>query len=422
MHRRIIELLGIMLVLTAFAVTMNGIPPLTTTIARDIGTPYESFGYIFMLQFLFFTIAAFVGGWLSDKFNVSLRTLVLMGFVIACITLFLANFLGSFAWFVVWIIPLGFAGGLLETFSTIIVSNYDKPGSGRLVNLSQGFFCFGAVLAPQMVSVLLKQEVSWRLMFLLFSGFLLCIGLLFMMLYRPKKAQTSQPDSSTPESSLPKSKVSESVQTHSSLRPDSDRSGQKSAQASETIPLGQLLKKPLFILLAGAVFLYVAAETSTAMWVAPFFENNLGVHASEAAWRIGLFWGGMLIGRFVVVFLPSRFTLWEPLYLGVGGMVAMAVLLSFPLSVETATVCVGLMGLFCGPVWPCLVSISNHATESTQFTSGVVGVGGLGVAFGPYLSSLVIRFLGITLLFLFIMMITLALVTITFFVRRRIRQ
>ncbi len=417
MNRRIIELLGIMLVLTAFAVTMNGIPPLTTTIARDIGTPYESFGYIFMLQFLFFTIAAFVGGWLSDKFNISLRTLVLMGFVIACVTLFLANFLGSFAWFVVWIIPLGFAGGLLETFSTIIVSNYDKPGSGRLVNLSQGFFCFGAVLAPQMVSILLKQEASWRLMFLLFSGFLLGIGLLFMMLYRPRKTQTSQHDRLAPESSQPDSSAPESTQTQVS-----DRSGQKLPQASETIPLGQLLKKPLFILLAGAVFLYVAAETSTAMWVAPFFENNLGVPASEAAWRIGLFWGGMLIGRFVVVFLPSRFTLWEPLYLGVGGMVAMAVLLSFPLSVETATVCVGLMGLFCGPVWPCLVSISNHATESTQFTSGVVGVGGLGVAFGPYLSSLVIRFLGITLLFLFIMMITLALATITFLVRRRIRQ
>lgn len=375
-----------MLVLTAFAISTNAIPPLTTTISAELGVPYEQFGYLFMVQFILFSIASFIGGWLSARFHFSLRTLILLGFFIVTVCLFTGSLLTSFAIFIFWIIPYGFSGGLLEPFSTILAARFDQPGSSKIVNLTQVFFCVGAVIAPQIVSMMLKRGVPWRIMFLLFGGFLFLFGILFILLYRPTEQGGNW--------------------KRGEQRP-----------ASVSIPIGDFLRDPLFVLLSAAIFLYVAAESSVIIWIAPYFEKFLGFSAADSAWRIGVYWGGLLIGRLLVSFSPPRYSMWQPFLLGGAGMLVGTFILAFHLSAVWTTALVAVVGLFSGPVWPCIVSISNHTRDNTQFTSGVLGIGALGVALGPFLSSLIIRFLGIGLLFYGICFMSLLLVIISVLIR-----
>ena len=109
--------------------------------------------------------------------------------------------------------------------------------------------------------------------------------------------------------------------------------------------------------------------------------------------------------------------MWQPFLLGGAGMLIGTFILAFHLSAVWTTALVAVVGLFSGPVWPCIVSISNHTRDNTQFTSGVLGIGALGVALGPFLSSLIIRFLGIGLLFYGICFMSLLLVIISVLIR-----
>jgi fucose permease len=429
-RRRVVGLFGVMLVLTAFGMTANAIPPLTTTISHDLNIPYDRFGYVFMLQFVLFTVASFTGGWLSDKYGISLRTLLILGFIIVCLSLLFGSLLNRFIFFIFWIIPLGFAGGLLETFSTILAADYDKPGSGKIVNLSQGFFCIGAIASPQIVSFLLKEEVSWRMMFILFAVFLTGIGVTFVLLYK-KPGRDKEPDTDPRSTDASTDALSGSDSPDETGSYDSaDESGAAVGASEETeaapqVSLGEslklLAKQPLFLFFSLSIFLYVAAEGSIVIWVAPFFEKFLGETASSAAWRIGLYWGGILAGRFLVAILPRRFTLWQPFIIGAAGMLIGSFLLSLHLSPLVATILVAATGFFSGPVWPSIVSLSIQLGSSRQFTSGIVGIGALGVAFGPFISSYIIRFFGIRFLFPAIAVIAFGLFAISIIVRRYTR-
>ena len=139
--KSIFPVFGIFLSLTAFAISGNVIPPLITTIANEIAANYTSFGYIIMLQFLSFFIAGIVGGWISERYSVNIRSFVLIGLLLVGLALLVGAKLAKLQWFIIWAIPLGFGGGLVETFGTVLVSVHEKPNSSKLLNLSQVFFC-----------------------------------------------------------------------------------------------------------------------------------------------------------------------------------------------------------------------------------------------------------------------------------------
>jgi fatty-acid desaturase len=67
--------------LTAFAICASSIPPFTTTIAAFLGVSYARFGYLFFLQYLFFTVASLSLGWGKRRFGFSNKSIVALGLV-----------------------------------------------------------------------------------------------------------------------------------------------------------------------------------------------------------------------------------------------------------------------------------------------------------------------------------------------------
>ncbi|MBN1674628.1 MAG: MFS transporter [Kiritimatiellae bacterium] len=356
-------LFGVLLTLSAFAISANAIPPLITTIAAGIGARYQAFGYVIALQYLCFALASLTGGWFTDRLGLRERTLVLCGVLGMGLLFYLGALVSAFAWFVAWIVPVGFAGGLTETFGSIIVSQCGRRDSSKLLSLSQVFFCLGAILAPQLVAVLLSRGVSWRVAFLIFGTCISVMAGLFAMLSR-RSANGRAERPAAPADARPEPRARSSV------------------------------RDPLFLLLALSMFLYVVIEGSIVCWVAPFFEKHLGLPADRAASRLALFWSGLIAGRLAVLVLPVRWTLWPALIAATAGMALVVGCLAFGWSAEVTTGMVLAAGFVNGPVWPVIVTASQHLRGSARFTSGVIAGGAFGAAVGPLATSRLIAHLG----------------------------
>ena len=358
-----LPIFGTFLTFTAFGASFCVIPPLITTIAYEMKVDFTSFGFILLFQAASFLLAAVIGGWICERYNINCRALVVVGLLIVGLTLLLGSALTRVTWFIIWAIPFGFGGGLIETFASILVTQSDKPHSSKLMNLSQVFFCIGAISASPIVAAMVYLGISWQYTFILFGLFILFILCVFFFLTR---------------------KGSENA-VHSI---------QKANNFSTP-----LLKDSLFFLLAGALLIYVTFESVIACWVAVYFEKRLGVPDYSAALRLSIYWIGLGVGRLAIIFIPRRVSLWPAMFTGILITGIGALLASLTLSPLWATVFVFLTGIGAGPLWPTTVAICHSARQRPKFTSYVIAAGVVGLVLGSGLGSVIFRYLDSSLFF-----------------------
>lgn len=356
-------LLALLLALTGFAVSGNAVPPLMTTLSKEMRTDISAFGYILSLQFSFFFLAALAGGWAGERFGIKPGIFAAAGLTMMTVCLFIVPLLNKFYLFALWSVPLGFAGGLTETFSTIMITRYDREGSGKILNLSQGFFTFGAVAAPWIISGILERGISWRTAFLIFGGILTVITSLFI------------------------------ISTNPFARKRMAGAGEKPA------PPEPFQWDKHLLLFSGALFFYVTVESAAVAWISAYFEESLGTSAGNAAWRLSVFWGGLLVSRLGMMIVPDRFTLWPAMIIGAAGMSICFILFAPVSSPIIATILTGTVGFCAGPLWPSTVTAASQHLRSSRKTTIVIGAGALGVAAGPFTGSLIIKTAGLKTIF-----------------------
>ncbi len=369
--------------LIAFGISFSVIPPLITTIADEMGVSYTSFGSMVMFQAGSFILAAIIGGWICERHRINSRTLVMVGLLIVGLTLLMGSMLTRVTWFIIWLIPLGLGGGLIETFASILVSQKDKPHSSKLMNLGQVFFCIGAISSSPVVAAMLYLGISWQYIFILFGLFILFILCAFFFLTR---------------------KGSE----------DAVHSVQKLNNFSTPI-----LKDSLFFLLAATLLIYVTFESVIACWVSVYFEKRLSVPVHSAALRLSIFWIGIAVGRLAIIFIPRRFTIWPAMFTGIVITCIGAVLASLTLSPLWATVFVFLSGIGAGPLWPTTVAICHSARQRPKFTSYVIAAGAFGVMLGFGLGSVIFRYLDSSLFFPSVVLGSIILLVLSLFSYRK---
>jgi len=345
--------------LAAFAMSVNTVPPLVTSITGDFGFPINIFGYLFSLQFLVFMIASFAGGVLLEKTGMKPGLLVAVGLIGLSISFFIMPFLSTFPALLAWVVFLGFSGGLVETFASVIISGYDAPGSGRLLNLSQVFYCAGAITAPRIVAFLLDKQVPWRSIFLLFAVLESVLAIFFIIL------------------------SFQNVWGHT----DTVKNGGKDTGMAAK----SLFSDHVFIFLSLAILIYVLSESFLVFWLPAYLEFHYSFTPAAAARGVSYYWTGLIIGRIITVFFPDRIPLWLILSVSSAGMLGSALVLSFRWDPAVLIFLIILIGVFSGPIWATLVSVGKHAGRSSLFIAGVIGAGSLGASLGPLLSSAVIR-------------------------------
>jgi len=176
-----VTLFSLFFTLSAFAISANAVPPLITTLAERFGVGASNFGFFITLQFIAFSLASFVGGWVKQRLRLTNWHLVTAGLIIIAAAFFAGTVLLRSVWsLVLWVVPLGLAGGAVETFSSIAISALSDPGSSKNLCLSQVFYSLGAFAAPQLVYLCFGAGLGWQATFLLFGAFSAAVSLFFV--------------------------------------------------------------------------------------------------------------------------------------------------------------------------------------------------------------------------------------------------
>jgi fucose permease len=269
-----------------------------------------------------------------------------------------------------------------------------------MINLSQVFFCLGAVLAPQIVAVLLVWQIEWPWIFGIFCLLITFFAVLFILLFRgvPQQKGTQSEDYvQVPTQTHRKEAI------HQPLNIGEEIYGEKAEKEQlEKKKANNVYTDSLFIRVAAFMLFYVAVEGVIVTWIAAYFDTSLGMSPSASAWRLAIFWAGLLAGRLLIVFLPVRYGLWQPVLIGSFGMMLGVFLLSFIQIPFPATIILLFLGFFAGPIWPSTVGISRQISNTNRFTTGIIAGGALGLVIVPVSSSLLIRNFGFKTMFLIV--------------------
>jgi fucose permease len=137
---------------------------------------------IFILLF-----SAFIAEWLGKARALGLACLVVgVGFLGYAVS-------PNFYVVLLFVVLLGLGGGVVEALINPLVEELHPKDSGRYLNIANGFWSVGVLLAVLVASELLTQEVSWRLIFVGVSVSSFVAGVLFLWLRRtggPRQRQS----------------------------------------------------------------------------------------------------------------------------------------------------------------------------------------------------------------------------------------
>jgi fucose permease len=350
-----ISLFSLFFTLSAFAISANAVPPLISTMADGFRVNASNFGFFMTLQFVSFSLTSFAGGWVKERLKLTNWHLVSAGLIVIVAAFFAGAVLLRSAWsLVLWIVPLGLAGGAVETFSSIEISARSDPGSSKNLCLSQVFYSLGAFAAPQLVYLCFGAGLGWQATFLLFGSFSAAVCLFFILAGARRGAFRANPPAD----------------------------GQRLEEGKG--------RSRVFVFLLLLMLVYVVLESLSAAWLSYIFESHYRLSAREAAIALMLFWVGMLVGRLYIVFLPARWTLWPALLISSLAIVLVTLLLALVDLRVVRYAGVLLLGAAAGPVWPVLVMTTRVTCGSERRTSAVIGLGAIGFAAGPLLGSLLL--------------------------------
>lgn len=350
------------LFLTLFAVfilyggSMTIIGATLPKILADFHWDYLAAGIVLGAGTVAYFVGTFAAGYLAERWD--LKPTILLGLALACAGLvFFATtpnpwinaFLG---------VLIGLGQGGIELGINSLTLRLDPRHTGRPMNLMHGAFAIGAILGSIAVGALIKMGLNWFLVYRIMAVVFALLAGVFLFMHVP--AQTRQPAAST------------------------------------TTPTERLSAHPAYWLSCLALFFYVGVELGVSNWIAEYFSGVFKVSAATSPLLVGVFWAGLLAGRFGVP-LFYRGTRQDVLLIGLSASATVALILLTILgyvapSPLTTAIGIGLVfiaGLGCSVYYPVVITLLGKCFPHAQ--NRVVGFaaagGGLGAFVFPFLMS-----------------------------------
>jgi fucose permease len=193
------------------------------------------------------------------------------------------------------------------------------------------------------------------------------------------------------------------------------------AESREGHRLSGLLKSRLYLLLMGAIFLYVGVEEGTAFWITSYVATIPAI-TIPAYLFLSAFWFGMGAGRLLSSRIRTDLLLWSA-----AGMAIASISLGY-LSIgnESWILLVGLFmsGFGLAPVWPVLMMEATIQHPDSPHTAGggmmsLAAAGGMAV---PLLMGRLATGNGMTTSLRLLPLLLLAAIALMFLIRFSIRR
>lgn len=256
---------------------------------------------------------------------------------------------------------IGTGGSVVESIVAAMLTDYYQEKSGKYMNITQCFFSFGAVVAPQVLEfVKFKWDWNWNFLFLICSGAYFTIS--FILLYYIKNGWLKN---------QPIQRTLCGVEETSSREID----------------------KMSLCLIAG-LLIYGGLEVGITYYLDTFASLEQGGKIVSAN-MISLFWIAMIPAR-VVGALLFRYKK-QVILICFIGIIFVLTTLSFNNNILLLYFEVLLTGIFMGPIWPNLISTiaeANH--KNSGFITGIACSGcGIGAIVSPVMMGYITQTSGV---------------------------
>lgn len=136
-------------------------------------------------------------------------------------------------------------------------------------------------------------------------------------------------------------------------------------------------------------FLYVGVEVSISGWLTSFLIAERGATAA-AGYAVTGFWGGMSVGRIVLIPVTKKIGYQFSIYLYAAIALALELTIWFTHSLVGNGVCYAFVGFFLGPIYPNALMVVSEVLDD-DLRGGVMGImgslGGAGAAAIPFMTG-----------------------------------
>lgn len=328
-----------------FGFTDNLKGPTLPAMLAELNIDYAMGGNIFFGQYLGFLIATMITGVIADRFGLK-NVLIIAGIFLALGVSGYSTFQNAFFLFAsLFVIGLGF--GAFELGPSAIIVELHPQRKGLFLNLMSVLHGLGSLIAPLFAGWLFSLDTSWRSIYrwdlILVALFLVAV----IFLRFPKSHEKAQIDF---------------------------------RQIPKFAFKGKL---PLFYI---AIASYVAAEIGIASWLVAYLQDIRHVSVLESNQALSLFFGLIMVGRFIGGFFVHKFGYARSiLYAGIGGVLALSIGFFTNLNILFAA-----SGFFFSIIYPTITAaVSDEAKENTNTILGTLFTSaGIGSLIGPWVIGL----------------------------------
>lgn len=380
-------IIALVLTLSVFAISINTLPSLVSSLARQLSVSPDRFGVVFFVQYAAYFVCSYLAGLLVSRGYQRLHVVIIAGLFGAGLVLGFVGIVGSMTGLLLILVVVGGGGGLVESASSALLSQFERAGTSRLMNLSQFFFCGGALTAPFITGLLLHYDRSVAFVGLVIGGLAVTASFIVVGLFAV--AGVSRIGSSRDPASPFETRSTEPQNT------------EIEANSPPTNGHDLSQRRDSFGWLLVAIFTYVLLESSVASWLPLYSESGRGASTSFAAIVLTVFWLSVALNRLFFSFFYCR-SLYRALILHIGGILLAVAVLVFGSGLVFLLPGVVLLGVACGPVWPMLVSYCGHLYGRKHRVMYMVSVGSLGALMGPITTSAIFSRLGVEQLFVIV--------------------
>jgi len=298
-------------------------------------------GLILGSAFFFFPLSSILAGYWADR--VSKRLLLMAAMTLMALPFALLGLIEDVWMRIAAVLLFGLGSGAVESLSCSLLSDRNPGRERSILNISQIFFSLGAAGGPALIAGLLHLLPGMGISGLLFLVALVTAAAPFGFLF------------------------------------DGGEGGSPAGPPAGS--WAAVLRDRTLLRLSLSLFLYVAAESGSAAWLAKYGELYLGLSPSLSPICLSLFWAGLGLSRALVGFftisLSNRRLLSASLLLSTAFQVLSFLMRDRSLALASFFV----LGFGMGPVWPTLIALAGSLFRESSGTAVglLVALGGLGL-------------------------------------------
>jgi fucose permease len=308
----------VFLMFAMFAMTTDSVGTVIPEVIREFQLGLTAAGSFHYATMSGIGISAIALGFLADRIGRKMTILIgLMLFGLSS-ALFAAGH--SLLFFVVLLFISGLGIGIFKAGALALIGDLSKSTRehARTMNLIEGFFGVGAIVGPAVVAYMLHTGASWKWVYLI-AAIMCGVLLLGSTAAKFPKPVIIRTDPVSPVEAL------------------------------------RMSRDPAALFFGAALMLYVGAEAAIYVWAPTYLAGYEGSWVWLAAYVVSIFFVLRAVGRFLGVWLLSRFE-WETVLLFCSAGMALLFWVSVIGGRETAIFALPATGLFMSVLYPTINS------------------------------------------------------------------